>query len=69
MVKTLALIALLGAALLQNQRGQRPPQEQGIKKGVKATTFKLDLLQEGKTFDLKDHVGKKPVVVVFGSYT
>ncbi len=60
------------AAFCSHQRGQldsRATQGQGVKVGQKAPTFKLDLLEEGKTFDLAQHVGKQPVVLVFGSYT
>jgi len=69
MLKTLALLAFIGTAVCFAQRGQVPQQGQGVKVGQKAPTFKLDLLEEGKTFDLAQHVGKQPVVIVFGSYT
>ena len=49
---------------------QRAPQQgPGVRPGQPAPIFKLDLLEKDKSFDLKDHIGKRPVVVVFGSYT
>jgi peroxiredoxin len=72
MLKSLALLAFIGTALCFAQRGQQDPratQGQGVKVGQKAPTFKLDLLEEGKSFDLAQHTGKQPVVLVFGSYT
>jgi hypothetical protein len=66
MLQVVAALALVAGV---TQQGQRPQQGQGIKKGSKAQAFKLDLLQEGKSFDLAEHTGKRPVVIVFGSYT
>lgn len=71
-MRPLALLAVLVATMATAQRqGQdlRATQGQGIKKGMKAQTFKLDLLEQGKEFDLAKHIGEKPVVLVFGSYT
>lgn len=50
----------------QRRGNQRSP----LKVGQKAPTFKLEYLnKENKHFDLKESLGKKPVVLVFGSYT
>ena len=77
MMKAIALLSVL-AALAFAQRTQPHKPEEGIKKGQKAVAFKLDLLadpsaqadkQEPQTFDLAANIGKKPVVLVFGSYT
>lgn len=40
-----------------------------LKVGQKAPTFKLEFLNEKKDFDLKESFSKRPVVLIFGSYT
>ena len=37
--------------------------------GDKATDFTLKYLHSDKTFTLSDNYGKKPTVLIFGSYT
>lgn len=49
-------------------QGQRPAQGT-LKTGDKAPTFKLDYLKDDKGYDLASNLGKKPTVLVFGSYT
>ena len=78
---TTRLIAVLGVFLLaatpQQGRGKRPPQSRGISKGKKAADFKLKKLakseqeKRGKPeyVKLSQFKNKKPVVLVFGSYT
>ncbi|MEX2244008.1 MAG: hypothetical protein WD716_09215 [Fimbriimonadaceae bacterium] len=59
-------VLLCGASGLS--LGQRPAQGT-LKVGDKAPTFKLDFLKDDKEYDLAANVGKKPTVLVFGSYT
>jgi hypothetical protein len=61
----LALAGLISGTTAQNPDRQNP----GVKPGQKAPAFKLDLLQEGKQFDLAASLATGPVVLVFGSYT
>jgi peroxiredoxin len=49
-------------------QGQRPAKGT-LKIGDKAPTFKLDYLKDDKEYDLSSNFGKKPTVLVFGSYT
>lgn len=37
--------------------------------GVDAPTFTLKALKSEATFSLKDNFGKRPTVLIFGSYT
>jgi hypothetical protein len=61
---TLAMAVLL---LVSGQRTQVPD---GVKKGEKAPTFRLDFIKEDKQFDLATTIAAgKPTVLVFGSYT
>lgn len=64
----LALAGLLAVSGEPEQRQQRQAND-GVKVGQKAPNFKIDLLEEGKSFDLAANLGKQPVVLVFGSYT
>ncbi len=41
----------------------------GLKVGDKAPDFTLKALGSGEQFKLSDNFGKKPTVLVFGSYT
>lgn len=47
-------------------RPQRAPE---LQVGDKAPDFTLKLLHEEKTFKLSDNFGKRPTVLIFGSYT
>jgi len=48
----------------------RPPKvDKGPKSGTLAPTFKLESLDGKEVFDLESFRGKKPVVLLFGSYT
>jgi hypothetical protein len=49
-------------------QGQRPAQGT-LKTGDKAPTFKLDYLKDDQQYDLAANLGKRPTVLVFGSYT
>ena len=64
---TLSAILLVLAA----QGGKRPP-DNAPKVGAEAadfTLYRLDDKKKEKPVKLSDYKGKKPVVLVFGSYT
>ncbi|GIV02294.1 MAG: hypothetical protein KatS3mg015_1124 [Fimbriimonadales bacterium] len=61
------LFAALGLVVAAGFQGQgRPPE---LKVGDPAPDFKLKWLHEDKTFQLSSNFGKKPTVLIFGSYT
>lgn len=65
-MKTTSLIlALLTLTAFQGGQ-QRAPE---LKVGDPAPDFTLKLLKEDKTFKLSDNFGKRPTVLIFGSYT
>ena len=51
---------------LQRRRQSRAP---ALKVGDKAPDVKLEFLSDGKMYDLKKNFGKRPTVLIFGSYT
>ncbi len=53
----------------QNQQQGRGTAENGLKAGQLAPTFTLQSLDGKETFDLREHRGERPVVLIFGSYT
>ena len=69
------IVCLLVAASLWSAGTTEPTQQRrlargpSLKVGQKAPTFKLEYLNKEKPFDLTSFAGKKPVVLVFGSYT
>ena len=46
------------------RRGRNP-----LKVGDVAPKFKLDILKTDKKFELASNFGKRPTVLIFGSYT
>jgi len=66
MVVLLVLILAAGEALAQQRRGRR---NGGLKIGDIAPTFKLKSLDGKEETDLGKFRGRKPVFLVFGSYT
>ena len=58
----IALIALVGWQ-------QTRPQQGNLRVGDSAPTFRLKYLGKNEFFDLKSNFGKKPTVLIFGSYT
>ena len=69
-MSALTLIATVDI-FAQGRRGSGPDRrEQGsLKVGQKAPDFKLTLIDGKKSVKLSSFKGKKPVVLVFGSYT
>lgn len=72
-ITVLAFLALSGDAQAQNRQRcgarENSSDDQALKVGQLAPTFKLKSL-DGKTeFDLKSVRGDKPVLLFFGSYT
>ena len=67
---TLAASALLVAASAAQPQGGKVQSYPDMKPalGTAAPEFTLTDL-DGKDFQLKDHVGKRPVVIEFGSYS
>lgn len=68
-MKTIALMSLAVAGLTWAQ----PPAKDAFAKaqpalGTKAPAFVLEDL-DGKEYRLKDILGKRPIVIEFGSYT
>lgn len=75
-VGAIALAAILVATPLassgspdtdEQRRGQRRPAAPKV--GAKAPSVKLEYLSDGKIYDLGKSLGKRPTVLVFGSYT
>ena len=62
---------MLVSAESSNSEEQRRRQSRGpaLKVGDKAPAVKLEYLRDGKTYDLKESFGKRPTVLIFGSYT
>jgi hypothetical protein len=71
-MRTATWLAILGAAALaaaQDKRG-RMPADRAPKVGDEAPNFKLKTLGDpDKEVELKSFKDKKPVVLIFGSYT
>jgi len=67
------MIIFLSANLLGQQsqkRGRRMMADDGAPKvGDMAPLFKLKLLNSKKEVDIKEFIGKKPLILIFGSYT
>ena len=69
-----ALAGLLAAAAqdrpAENPSGSAKPAQGALKTGDPAPDFKLKVLDDAeKTVSLSDFKGRKPVVLIFGSYT
>jgi hypothetical protein len=65
----MSLVAL--SILLASAVGapQQRPQEGSLLVGEPAVDFKLRLLNSKETFKLSDNFGKRPTILIFGSYT
>ncbi len=69
------LATMLGCAdstefeLAAHQRPTQASGVEGLRVGDTAPAVKLEYLKDGKAYDLKDSVGKRPTVLIFGSYT
>ncbi|MCH8273735.1 MAG: hypothetical protein IH851_03010 [Armatimonadetes bacterium] len=67
---TLLLTGLAGLALLAPLAAQRPQRTpDNLKEGDKAPDFSLTILHTEKKFTLSDNFGKRPTLLIFGSYT
>jgi hypothetical protein len=64
---------LMGLATQVQAQRFKQREDNAPKVGEVAPTFKLKLLvkegEEQEEFDLKSFIGKKPVLLIFGSYT
>ncbi|MCH8979969.1 MAG: hypothetical protein IH945_12120 [Armatimonadetes bacterium] len=79
MVRTagaIALVAILTGTLLASAESSDPDTQrrrqsrsQALKVGDKAPAVMLEYLRDGKIYDLKESFGKRPTVLIFGSYT
>ena len=67
-VQTLLVLAMTALPLAAGSQN-RQQKKDGVLTGETAPTFKLDYVREEKLFDLAEKLGKRPVVLVFGSYT
>ena len=78
-VRAIALAAVLagmlgcsestGSELAVLQEQPQSNRGEGLKVGDTAPAVKLEYLNDGKTYDLEDSFGKRPTVLIFGSYT
>jgi peroxiredoxin len=48
---------------------QEPPSPKPLRVGDRAPDFTLKFLNSDQTFTLSHNFGKKPTVLIFGSYT
>ncbi|HMP78546.1 MAG TPA: hypothetical protein PKD54_03785 [Pirellulaceae bacterium] len=70
MVFGLCALAMHATALGQPGRSGAPLRSEGtLKVGHAAPTFVLRGLEDDAVFDLRESVGVKPVVLLFGSYS
>ena len=63
---------LLGGILHAQEKGRRPPQDDGAPKaGARAPDFRAKVMGEDAHVSLQEKVAEagKPVVLLFGSYT
>ncbi|HEY3226937.1 MAG TPA: hypothetical protein VGK61_08095 [Planctomycetota bacterium] len=72
-ILAIALAATLAASTQEGGR-KRPEQGEGIEAGKKAANFKLKKLkakedEKPESVELASFAGKKPVLLIFGSYT
>ena len=70
----LALVVAASVAFAQESKGKMPDQGKGVDVGKDATDFKLkkvkkDDKEKDVEVKLSDFKEKKPVVLIFGSYT
>lgn len=63
----LAIAGVLAVTTISPNQGGRA--RQGIEPGKPAMDFKLKFLSSEKTFTLSSNFGKRPTVLIFGSYT
>jgi len=67
-ISTLAVLAFAASASAAD-KGDMRPREGTLKVGDEAPAFALKSPDGKTTFTLAEHKDKKPVVIVFGSYT
>lgn len=67
-IPTWALL-VFAASIAAGEKGDMRPREGTLKVGDEAPAFALKSPDGKTTFTLAEHKGKKPVVLVFGSYT
>lgn len=65
----LLAVSLCTAARAGQADARERPQEGALKAGDPAPNFALKGLDGKSAFTLSEHLGQKPVVLVFGSYT
>lgn len=65
---TATMLATADSSDLETQR-RRQSRGPALKVGDKAPEVRLEYLSDGKIYDLKRNFGKRPTVLVFGSYT
>jgi hypothetical protein len=58
-----------GALLMLSPHSQEPPSPKPLRVGDRAPDFTLKFLNSDQTFTLSHNFGKKPTVLIFGSYT
>jgi hypothetical protein len=67
------LAILLLSMTLAGAQGAAPPgtgpQQGTLDVGDSAPNFRLKQLGRDEWFELKAHLGKRPIVLIFGSYT
>ena len=70
-ISTAAVLVLLdsedGPSVAEQERWQNRLRAPNV--GDKAPAVKLEYLSNGKTYDLEDNFGRRPTVLIFGSYT
>ena len=71
---SVAFVLIAALAASSQEKGKRIPQGEGIEAGKEASNFKLKKLKKEKdekdeTVELSSFKDKKPVLLIFGSYT
>jgi hypothetical protein len=65
-VAAIGAIGLLAVALASQRQS---PQVGNLQVGQSAPNFKLKFLGKNEWFELKSNIGKRPTMLIFGSYT
>ena len=68
-VVLLLFILVLIPVIASSQRGRSRGDDGAPKKGDVAPTFTLKTLDGKKEVDIAKLVGRKPIILIFGSYT
>lgn len=69
MKSALAAMAVIGVLTVAIANQRQSPQVGNLQVGQPAPNFKLKFLGKDAWFELKSNVGKRPTMLVFGSYT